>query len=1553
MLEEDDDVEVKEAVDFLLCNEDDDGTLLRQSLTTLYVFLHNWNSSAGTKAALDQNDLEKDECFLLRRQRSGGDETTATTSSIRDVLSPFGVNGDREWQQLTQRLAVGMERRVDNDSLLPLTQDVDANNEAMKENSARTLTQTSLAAATVYAQLLATNGALAVGLVEMNAVSALSNVLRRWKFEVCSWNGNELNEIKNNKSKNEKKKKTTNLRRKKGRYDYDDSELHENFSDDDDYNDEDVQPLKRIRKSDSSEDSDDDEGADTTTFRQGAASVAEHDDEDAFSSPQQLVSVGLALARELCKIPLQKEFSSSWKMEAVEVVLDSVALAMAAAQALTAGRKNNDLLALAVVEQASDALRRCMIAHDESCDLSEEEESPIVSLQKRHDTVVVILRGLYPTISMKDVLPNGEAGKLAAAGAASQALECLIQGINEDIALYPHRWPKPCQEHHCSNITSVAPSTPSNATSSSASMPVTPKTSQKKSRTGSLTGKTRRASVTPKFKPKTLAPMTTLDQAPKRTNTRPRMVISAVIGMLQQLATAKGLEKASVRTPTVDTLQRCVKHLPLAERAYYLSFLVRLTHSKVSVHRLVAAELIGWFLSEDWLWSEHGNSNSTVSEFLQLRTPGSTRGKSFSPLVTNNATSVPLALFGALQGRLLDRAPTIRTTSAVSLTNVFRRLLEAKIDVAGMVTALAEEADALVECLRRRAVGDDKATVRRAACSALVELLVIGESSAAFHCPISEYDVFILSQVCQDSSTMTRRAAAEGLTRLLECVVVTGNEKSMTDLLERTWTASTLTMVLDTETGCATKAVELVERVVIFPILAEDDGRSDRDKRTAWRILATIGDGVANGASRSEAEALRVFLQKSIAAASSDSYAASIFRKIHCVATKSLDGSYADLFAPDVDFQRTGVWCLFDAAMGHTKDQAEITRIIKRSKIDVDFLGTAWDTFIYLFLAIETPDNAKSALQRSMRNCLRVLSQLAFVVDADLAEKTVNNLQALISDFSLPPEIIGSAITALAATTLAAKKKESEQSQHERLAIGLRALYKVCENKIAAFIPDHRHEVAALTRVLYTAGELSMVGFSSNDDNDGSTDNQTNQGNTSMLDFGFCERPSKQLVSYIQAFMTNNLPGRDDILTPESVRAHAFVAFGKLCLRDSVLAKKSLNILARELHDSIDQGNWMVQSNSLLVLGDLCVKYTNMVDRFLPVMAGCLQAGVTDLCANALTSSPQNGSALVRKHAILLLSSLLLQDYIKWRGLLFHRFLVASVDEDDDVAVLAELVLYGPLIARQPRLFSNQFVEALFVLNRCTAHPIYQAAAAMGDGGSGISVGFDGINLTGEAGRIRRMRMYQKMLSKMSDEDKIGVTARIGKEVLGGALKIGSELNVICGTTTNEHSSAAYDGAFNVLSDAFAILTCPLIRVGKNNRNEENDIDDPNVTANNAKLVLVAKGRLLSNVSRKHLIEILLPILCNLKSILEKSRSPLLKDLRVCLLDVYQRYKAEAQECLANDPTTLQEIEYDAQQLKKAQRGPKTPSRSKTSIVVANAALTSKIQSPAIVGADN
>jgi condensin-2 complex subunit D3 len=48
---------------------------------------------------------------------------------------------------------------------------------------------------------------------------------------------------------------------------------------------------------------------------------------------------------------------------------------------------------------------------------------------------------------------------------------------------------------------------------------------------------------------------------------------------------------------------------------------------------------------------------------------------------------------------------------------------------------------------------------------------------------------------------------------------------------------------------------------------------------------------------------------------------------------------------------------------------------------------------------------------------------------------------------------------------------------------------------------------------------------------------------------------------------------------------------------------------------------------------------------------------------------------MVRRHALLLLSRLLLQDYLKWRGLLLFRFLACLADKDTQVAQVSGVLV--------------------------------------------------------------------------------------------------------------------------------------------------------------------------------------------------------------------------------------------------------------------------------------
>jgi len=128
-----------------------------------------------------------------------------------------------------------------------------------------------------------------------------------------------------------------------------------------------------------------------------------------------------------------------------------------------------------------------------------------------------------------------------------------------------------------------------------------------------------------------------------------------------------------------------------------------------------------------------------------------------------------------------------------------------------------------------------------------------------------------------------------------------------------------------------------------------------------------------------------------------------------------------------------------------------------------------------------------------------------------------------------------------------------------------------------------------------------------------------------------------------------------------SIRAHAFLTLGKLCLRNEVLAKRCIQLFIAELEQgastsvaannnnaagqrkqpmtpatpsaspSASSGSVIIQNNILVLLCDLCRTFTNLVDPYLPT----------------LTSLLQHPNALLRKHTVMVLNVLLAEEYVK------------------------------------------------------------------------------------------------------------------------------------------------------------------------------------------------------------------------------------------------------------------------------------------------------------------
>ncbi|TNN32148.1 Condensin-2 complex subunit D3 [Liparis tanakae] len=121
----------------------------------------------------------------------------------------------------------------------------------------------------------------------------------------------------------------------------------------------------------------------------------------------------------------------------------------------------------------------------------------------------------------------------------------------------------------------------------------------------------------------------------------------------------------------------------------------------------------------------------------------------------------------------------------------------------------------------------------------------------------------------------------------------------------------------------------------------------------------------------------------------------------------------------------------------------------------------------------------------------------------------------------------------------------------------------------------------------------------------------------------------------LSQFKANSLPTR--------VRAHGVITLGKLCLQHEELVQKYLPVFARELELGTEVA---VRNNVVVIMCDLCVRYTNIVDHYIPNISACLR----------------DSEAVIREQTLIMLTNLLQEEFVKWKGALFFRFMVALVD---------------------------------------------------------------------------------------------------------------------------------------------------------------------------------------------------------------------------------------------------------------------------------------------------
>ena len=1151
-----------------------------------------------------------------------------------------------------------------------------------------------------------------------------------------------------------------------------------------------------------------------------------------------------------------------------------------------------------------------------------EEDGPSMSVAATADpkeTAVVFLRASYPFLTCQIDLPNGSKGRTFACRNTSNLVVKILKMLSLRVQ---------ATENLRSTVLNSVQKTPANKGSQESTMSSlkTPRSILKGMASGRKTPRSRRKSldgalmVPPSLK-KNATPKSSRRQSLGAQN---RTIVDIFVGLMQKISTSKGMEKADVRGRIAAFLKKCMDVLPDSHRSIFLRSVIQFCRSKVSTHRIFGVDLIGSFLLTEWMWS--GNL-STMSDTLSGKRSTSTcngqgakeiGGESEFPsdsavCFLAEESLMSSEIMSTLRGRLSDRVPAVRVRAAAALSTAMKGITEvgnSQVQM-GFQQCISNFKVALLPSLRERANTDEKATVRRAAIIALADLLFV------LHEPPDELDIAVLSQMCNDASVAVRKSAVDAIVSLIDRHHSSECSPEAIQVLEVAWVDFVLPLVNDGENSCSVKAIESFLELIIDPIVesaqnSNGDSSSNIKYQSTWHMLSRINVASSSaGSFKGGKNALNTAFKKAF-----ETSGVSHQREVAVALLSELHGNISDEDAGKKLNDRTiGSWCLLECmtSLGthNGPDSFDLKAEIMQSGIGTDFLLNYWN---YILRVRDESDGRreKTTFTATARCCLHVISALASIMTYDEANDLFTSLRASIESFSLGIDVIGASISALFQITQRlhddGQTKENEAACKEWIISSLQS----CETMLRKFVAPAGSLYQHLDRVLYTVGELTMVGFDPSQD--------TYHERLSVLEASSKDgslrslsvKPSSTLFHLVQSLLLPTLPKENDTANetrvPHKLRAHAFITFGKMCLRDEALTKKSVNFFARELRQEGNDSDPAVKSNALVVLGDFCIRYTHHVDKFISLMASCLQP------THEYTGH-DNSESIVRHHAIRILSNLILQDYIKWKGVLFYRFLAATVDEDPSVANLAKLLLCGPLVTKQPTLFFNNFVDSLFILNGCTAHPMF-ANREMRDSQSFQT---DGLNYFRIENSAKRNDIYNLLLSHMSDEEKIGITARLSKEVLSTATEMKGDLRSAANTSSQD---ARIGGAYSVLSDCFQILTSPKMRIGRaQHANEDADMSTATVSAGpTASLLSSAKGKLLSKISRKHLMETVLPILCSLKTILEKSRSPLLRNLMQYMVFIFRQFKKEVNETLVSNQTLLQEIQYDTRQFEKSQK---------------------------------
>uniref|UniRef100_A0AAQ5ZYB1 Condensin complex subunit 1 C-terminal domain-containing protein n=1 Tax=Amphiprion ocellaris TaxID=80972 RepID=A0AAQ5ZYB1_AMPOC len=497
----------------------------------------------------------------------------------------------------------------------------------------------------------------------------------------------------------------------------------------------------------------------------------------------------------------------------------------------------------------------------------------------------------------------------------------------------------------------------------------------------------------------------------------------------------------------------------------------------------------------------------------------------------------------------------------------------------------------------------------------------------------------------------------------------------------------------------------------------------------------------------------------------------------------------------------------------------------------------AWDTMV----------SSKDVNVTTCCHILCVIGDIATHLNEDTKDRIVADLMSWLRTFTLSLEVITPAVE----TLYQLGKNEDIKQTQAFLDQHCGDLVSVCEAYLANIILNENGTQNLNEEMMVRSNAWQTCPF---------------------LTYFFCwinispkdgqeELPASLPLSQFKA---NSLPTR--------VRAHGVITLGKMCLQHEELVHRYLPVFARELEVGTEVA---VRNNVVVIMCDMSVRYTNVVDHYIPNISACLR----------------DSDAVIREQTLIMLTNLLQEEFVKWKGSLFFHFMVALVDPDPAIASLCEYCLLHLLLKKTPEMFSQHFIECVFHFNSYNKHNSYNKFPQT----EREKVQF---SLKGAQHREKRFRIYHFLLEHFTDAQRFNIANKINQTILA--------------CFADEELPLDADGA-EILSETFSILSLKEMNVQAILTPAGEEPEEENMATMTKAVLQAAQKKVVSQVQKKAFIDNTVPLIISLKNLLEEKRSPVLRDL-MAYLQVrpvkMQDYRNEVKEFFSGDEQLAAEVEF-------------------------------------------